>query len=62
MFGGNIEKITRLGPCQRVTLDCGFPLIAFVTIHSIQGLSLREGMEADISLKGTAIHVLYENR
>ena len=57
-----IERITPFGLYQRVTLDCGFPLVSYVTTHSVEGLSLHEGKEVFASFKATAIHVLKKNR
>ncbi len=62
VFSAKIEKITPLGLYQRVTLDCGFPLVSYVTTHSVEGLSLREGKEVAASFKATAIHVLRKRR
>jgi tungstate transport system ATP-binding protein len=58
VFPGRIEKITSLGPYQKVRLDCGFPLVAYVTHHSLEKLSLKEGKEVTASFKATAIHVI----
>jgi len=58
IFRAKIEKVTPLGLYQRVILDCGFPLVSYVTAHSVDGLSLREGVEVDASFKATAVHVL----
>ena len=62
VFPAKIEKITPLGLYQRVTLDCGFPLVSYVTTNSVEGLSLREGKEVAASFKATAIHVLRKKR
>jgi len=58
VFPGRIVKITSLGPLQKIQLDCGFPLAAFVTHHSLENLSLTEGKEMVASFKATAIHVV----
>jgi tungstate transport system ATP-binding protein len=58
LFPARIEKIVSLGPYQKVQLDCGFPLVAYVTHHSMENLSLREGKEVMASFKATAIHVM----
>jgi tungstate transport system ATP-binding protein len=58
LFAGKIEKIVSLGPYQKVQLDCGFPLIAYVTHHSVENLSLGEGKMVVASVKATAIHVI----
>jgi len=47
-----------LGLFHRIQLDCGFPLVAYVTSHSLETLSLREGKEVNASFKATAIHVV----
>jgi tungstate transport system ATP-binding protein len=55
---GRVEKITSLGLYQKVQLDCGFPLVAYVTHHSTENLSLGEGKGVMASFKATAIHVI----
>ncbi len=57
-FPARIEKIFSLGFYQKVHLDCGFPLVAYVTHHSMENLSLREEKEVMVSFKATAIHVI----
>ena len=58
VFPGEIEKIVSLGFYQKIQLDCGFPLVAYITNHSLESLSLREGKEVVASFKATAIHVI----
>jgi len=58
VFLGKIMKIFSLGLYQKVLLDCGFPLVAYVTNHSLEELSLKEGEEVRASFKATAIHVV----
>ncbi|MFB3885345.1 MAG: ABC transporter ATP-binding protein [Thermodesulfobacteriota bacterium] len=58
VFLGKIVRMTSLGLYQKVQLDCGFPLVAYVTNHSSQELSLSEGKEVKASFKATAIHVV----
>jgi len=57
-FQGTIEKIIAFGPYQKVTMDCGFPVTAYVTKGSIQELKLREGSPVIASFKATAVHVV----
>jgi tungstate transport system ATP-binding protein len=57
-FPGRIEKIVSLGLYQKVQLNCGFPLVAYVTRHSLEELSLEEGKGVTASFKATAIHVI----
>jgi tungstate transport system ATP-binding protein len=58
VFPGVIEKITQLGLYHRVDMDCGFPLVAYVTKHSLEHMSLSAGKKTEASFKATAIHVL----
>jgi len=52
VFHGRITKITALGFFQKIQLDCGFPLVAYVTRHSLDDLSLGEGKDVDCVLQG----------
>ena len=58
VFTGRIQKIVSLGLYQKIELDCGFPLVAYVTHHSLESLSLAKGKEVKASFKATAIHVV----
>ena len=58
VFPGKIEKIVSLVFYRKIHLDCGFPLVAYITNHSLESLSLREGKEVVASFKATAIHVI----
>jgi tungstate transport system ATP-binding protein len=58
VFPGKILKIISLGFYQKVQLDCGFPLVAYVTNHSLNELSLVEGKEVRASFKATAVTVM----
>ena len=57
-FPGRIIKIISLGLYQKIHLDCGFPLVAYVTNHSLEELSLTEGKEVNASFKATAVTVM----
>jgi tungstate transport system ATP-binding protein len=58
VFPGKILKVTSLGLYQKVQLDCGFPLVAYVTNHSLEELSLAEGRDVRASFKATAVMVM----
>ncbi len=58
VFPGRIMKITSLGLYQKIHLDCTFPLVAYVTNHSLEELSLTEGKEVRASFKATAVTVI----
>lgn len=54
-------KITNIEPWgleYKVTLDCGFELVAFVTAQSIESLYLKAGNEIFVSFKATALHLI----
>ena len=54
---GTITKLVSNGPFFRVTIDCGFPLIALVTRLSSEDLNLAIGTHVIAEIKATAIHV-----
>jgi tungstate transport system ATP-binding protein len=58
IFSGTILKVTILGPYQKIHLDCGFPLVAYITNNSSRKLDLQEGKEVTASFKATSIHVI----
>jgi len=58
VFPGRVTNLRPLGLYQKVELDCGFPLTAYVTHHSAENLLLEEGKEIWASFKATAIHVI----
>jgi tungstate transport system ATP-binding protein len=51
-------KVIPMGLYYKVQLNCGFPLVAYVTTHSLENLSLTEGKEVFASFKATSIHVV----
>jgi tungstate transport system ATP-binding protein len=62
LFSGTIRRITSLGHLVRLGLDCGFPLTAYVTRHSLKSLGLQEGTPIHAHFKATAIHVIRKGR
>jgi tungstate transport system ATP-binding protein len=58
VFPGKIVKIIPMGLYHKVQLHCGFPLVAYVTGHSLENLALVEGQEVVASFKATSIHVV----
>jgi tungstate transport system ATP-binding protein len=57
-FKGTIVKISPMGLFYKVQLDCGFPLVSFVTTPSLENLELKEGKQVIATIKATAIHVI----
>ncbi len=62
VFPGKIKKITPMGLFHKIHLDCGFPLVAYVTHQSLDNLSLREGHSVIASFKATAVHVIRKEK
>ncbi len=58
VFPGTVERILPAGAFFKVRLNCGFPLVAYVTRNSVDDLSLREGGAVTAFFKATAIHVI----
>ena len=58
VFSGTIRAITPLGLFQRIRVDCGFGLVAYVTRQSLEELHLEEGISVTASFKATSVHVI----
>jgi tungstate transport system ATP-binding protein len=59
-FAARVTRIVPWGVAFKVHLDCGFPLVAFVTRPSIELLNLCEGARVIATFKATAVHVIAE--
>jgi molybdopterin-binding protein len=55
---GTIRRVSAAGPLARVTVDCGFPLIAVITNRSLEELGLTVGQDVVASFKASAVHVI----
>jgi molybdopterin-binding protein len=55
---GRITRLTPIGSQVRVTMDCGFSLVALITRRSAEELGFREGSEAVASFKAGSVHLL----
>lgn len=58
VFAGKITSLLAAGALVRVSLDCGFPLVALITRLSADELNLEVGKQVFASFKATAIHVI----
>ena len=58
IFPAAIRKIVPMGAFHRVHLDCGFPLVAYLTSQSLGTLHLEEGTRVFASFKATAVHLI----
>ncbi len=61
-FAGRIVRLEPIGRRMRVVLDCGFPLVAHVTVRSARELGLDEGDVVTASFKATLPHLLPRHR
>jgi tungstate transport system ATP-binding protein len=58
VFHAIILDIDSMGPFLKLTLDCGFPLVSYVTREAFANLGLYEGKEVFASFKATSVHVI----
>lgn len=59
-FPGRVNKILPWGVVFKAHIDCGFPLVAFVTRPSVEELDLRDGQTVIATFKATSVHVIAE--
>ncbi len=57
-FPGKITRVTPAGLFHKIHLDCGFPLVAYITNISVENLSLVPGKDVTASFKATGVHVI----
>jgi len=58
VFEAKVQKIIRQGFFYKLMLDCGFPLVAYITMPSCEDLGICEGTVISASFKATAVHVM----
>lgn len=57
-LSGHVVCLRPAGTQVRVTVDCGFPVVALITRHSAQTLGLTPGQRVGISFKASAVHLI----
>jgi molybdate/tungstate transport system ATP-binding protein len=57
-FNGTVRQILYLGPINKVIVDCGFTLAAYVTNISAEKLSLDKGTQVCVAFKATGVNVI----
>ena len=57
-FPSVITRISPAGAFYKVHMNGGFPLVAYVTVQSIEDLDLRVGETVTASFKATAVHMI----
>jgi tungstate transport system ATP-binding protein len=60
-FPARIKKIQALGFFYRIQLDCGFPLVAYVTKQTREGLKLERHESLGACFTASAVHVISEH-
>jgi len=57
-FPGQIVEIAHYGAISKITLDCGFKMIAAITKRSLEDLGLKKGQQVLTGIKATAVHLI----
>ena len=57
-FNARVASVSSLGHLFKITLDCGFPLTAYVTKQSYLELNLEPGASVVAAFKASAIHLI----
>ena len=55
---GIVQEVVSSTPFVRVTVDCGFPLVAAVTSRSVSELGLAPGVAVTAAFKASAVHLI----
>lgn len=58
VFPARVLKIDSLGPFLKINLDCGFPMVSYVTREAFTKLGLDEDKAVFASFKATAVHMI----
>ena len=58
VFPAKITDVDSMSHFLKLTLDCGFPLVSYVTREAFSVLDLGEGKPVFASFKATAVHVI----
>ena len=58
LFPATVVRIVPMGFYEKVHLDCGFPLIAYVTRQLSEEMGVREGQGALASFEPESVHVI----
>ena len=62
VFPAKITEISSLGPFLRICLDCGFPLVSYVTREAFATLGIETGKDVFASFKATSVHLIRRDR
>ncbi|MDD4357400.1 MAG: ABC transporter ATP-binding protein, partial [Smithellaceae bacterium] len=62
IFKASVRKIIRQAFFYKLILDCGFAVVAYITISSFEELGICEGSTVAFSFKATAVHVMKRDK
>lgn len=57
-MAARVTDVRALGALVRVDLDCGFPLVAYITLASREEMGIEPGRALTAAVKATSIHVM----
>ena len=57
-LNGVVSSIANQGPLLRIQIDCGFPLMVFITRASAQDLEIEIGKQVSAAFKASAVHLI----
>jgi tungstate transport system ATP-binding protein len=60
VFSCTVTGVTSMGRSHRITLDCGFPLVTYVSARSREDLGLMEGRRVTASFTALAVRAVEE--
>ncbi len=60
-LAGRVADARSLGAISRVTVDCGFALVAYLTNRNIRELGLTPGLEVVAEIEASSIHLLRQD-
>ncbi len=55
---GKVVDIGVWGPMIKVTMDCGFPLVSYITRSSLEEMGIERGSELVAAFKATSVHLI----
>ncbi len=55
---GVVRALALEGAQVRVEVDCGFPVVAYVTLHALEELALAPGREVTVLFKALSVHLV----
>jgi tungstate transport system ATP-binding protein len=58
VYPARITEISSMGPFLRISLECGFPLVSYLTREAFTSLKLETGKEVFASFKAKAVHLI----